>query len=277
MASTSTFFLLLDFDGVISDSLHESFLTALNTYVECVPDHSLPLSKPLCWKNLHAFEKKESFLLSRFREMMPLANFAHDYLAVLMSIDQRRTIRNQQEFNAFKKQLKKRDSDDYAENFYRNRRRLRECHSESWSDLMKPFPGMVKSLKRLSRLGQLAIGSSKDRFSIRTLLDQYGLSECFPENRLLDKDFAETKKEHVLHFLDQGISRQKFHFIDDKISHLMGVKPLGVNLVLAGWGYNTPREHRLAEKAGIGRLSLDEFLRWNPGSQTGPNPGLSLA
>jgi phosphoglycolate phosphatase-like HAD superfamily hydrolase len=277
MVSTSSFFLLLDFDGVISDSLHESFLTALNTYVECVPDHSLPLAEPLFWKDLDAFERKHVFLPARFREMMPLANFAHDYLAVLMSIDQRRRIRNQQEFDAFKKQLGQSYLKDYAERFYQNRRRLRECYPESWNNLMKPFPGIVKSLKRLSRLGQLAIGSSKDRFSIRTLLDQYGLSECFPENRLLDKDFAETKKEHVLHFLDQGISRQKFHFIDDKISHLMGVSPLGVNLYLAGWGYNTPREHLLADAEGICQLSLDDFLCWNPESHAGADSDLSMA
>lgn len=277
MVPASSFFLLLDFDGVISDSLHESFLTALNTYVECVPAHSLPLSKPLFWKDLDAFEKKQDFLLARFREMMPLANFAYDYLAVLMSIDQRRTIRNQQEFDVFKKQLGRGDLNDYAERFYRNRRRLRECHPESWKDLMKPFPGMVKTLKKLARLGELAIGSSKDRFSIRALLDQYGLSGCFPEDRLLDRDFAETKQEHVLHFLGQGISRQKFHFIDDKISHLLGVKPLGVHLYLAGWGYNTPREHRLAEEAGIGRLSLNDFLCWKPASPVTPDPDISMA
>jgi hypothetical protein len=40
-------------------------------------------------------------------------------------------------------------------------------------------------------------------------------------------------------------------FVDDKLNHLEKVRPLGVRPVLATWGYNTPREHRLARERGI--------------------------
>ena len=48
-------------------------------------------------------------------------------------------------------------------------------------------------------------------------------------------------------------------FVDDKVNHLDAVSPLGVRCFLAGWGYNGPREHRLARERGYGICSLGDF------------------
>ena len=36
-----------DFDGVISNSIHDSFVTAINSYLAFVPGHNLPVSSPI--------------------------------------------------------------------------------------------------------------------------------------------------------------------------------------------------------------------------------------
>jgi hypothetical protein len=52
-------------------------------------------------------------------------------------------------------------------------------------------------------------------------------------------------------------------FVDDKVNHLLRVAELGVRPVLAGWGFNTPREHGLARERGFEVADLstaDEVL-----------------
>ena len=52
-------------------------------------------------------------------------------------------------------------------------------------------------------------------------------------------------------------------FVDDKLNHLVKVSHLGVRPVLAGWGFNTHREHSLAREQGIevaGLGSVDTVL-----------------
>ena len=47
-------------------------------------------------------------------------------------------------------------------------------------------------------------------------------------------------------------------FVDDKVNHLDAVAPLGVRCALAAWGYNGPREHRLARSHGHLLCTLDD-------------------
>ena len=63
----STKILVFDFDGVIANSIHESFMTAINTYIQIVPDHSLPILNPLTIK----YEKREKDRLKIRKTVMP--------------------------------------------------------------------------------------------------------------------------------------------------------------------------------------------------------------
>jgi hypothetical protein len=47
-------------------------------------------------------------------------------------------------------------------------------------------------------------------------------------------------------------------FLDDKVNHLDSVAALGVRCALSTWGYNGPREHRLARDHGHRVCSLDD-------------------
>ena len=47
-------------------------------------------------------------------------------------------------------------------------------------------------------------------------------------------------------------------FVDDKVNHLVTVAALGVRLVLAGWGFNTPREHARARELGYPVATLND-------------------
>jgi phosphoglycolate phosphatase-like HAD superfamily hydrolase len=78
-------------------------------------------------------------------------------------------------------------------------------------------------------------------------LNDYGIQDLFPEERLIDKETGVSKAAH-LQYLHQQLNLEyaQMTFMDDKVNHLDAVAPLGVRCALATWGYNSEREHHLA-------------------------------
>ena len=104
----------------------------------------------------------------------------------------------------------------------------------------------------------MAIATAKDRTSLRLLLHEYGISEWFPEKHVLDKETAVSKRVHLEILAETlNLAFGDIIFIDDKVNHLDAVAPLGVRCALATWGYNGPRERRLAAERGYLLCELD--------------------
>ena len=103
-----------------------------------------------------------------------------------------------------------------------------------------------------------AIATSKDHQSVDILLRKYKLTDCFQRENILDKEFAESKRDHLTQFHEKhNVPFKDIHFIDDKVSHLIKVKDLGVQAYLAVWGFNTEREHEIALEHGFKLLRLE--------------------
>ena len=81
--------LVLDFDGVISDSAPEAFLVAARTYIEMCPDTSFDPEIPDL-SQLRGAEGRRRLtphpLYREFLAWMPLGNRAEDYAVALGSI-----------------------------------------------------------------------------------------------------------------------------------------------------------------------------------------------
>jgi phosphoglycolate phosphatase-like HAD superfamily hydrolase len=106
-------------------------------------------------------------------------------------------------------------------------------------------------LRRRARDVVLAIATAKDRASVRLLLDEHGLSDLFPDERLMDKETGRSKTAHLQRLQSElGVPFPEMTFVEDKVNHLDAVAPLGVRCALATWGYNGPRERALAEERG---------------------------
>jgi phosphoglycolate phosphatase-like HAD superfamily hydrolase len=263
-AMNSQKILILDFDGVICNSIHDSYLTALNTYTELMPDHSLPWQKNSDQASIFEFEEQYPLYFDQFSRLIPLGNFAEDYFIIIRLLETKKvpTIRNQEDFELLKKSLSADQLHLYSETFYRNRYRMQEETPASWARLLPSFPGIQEALPVLSQRFLLAIATSKDIRSVNILLDHYGLTQYFPRQNILDKDFAQNKRDHLIRFHEMHrIPFPDLYFIDDKVSHLMDVKDLGIRGYLAIWGFNTTREHRIAESNGFTLLDLDDLLQ----------------
>ncbi len=258
--------LIFDFDGVIADSIHESFMTAVNTYIQMVPDHSLPVSSPLKADRLFEFEKKQREIFQRFEQFMPLSSSAGDYYGVFQMMEHHdlNKIKNQTHFTQYTMSINEKKREHYNKLFYKNRAILQKKDTEGWAHLIPPFPGIVEAIATLSERFTLCIATSKDRPSVDILLKYYGLNDYFDAENILDKDFAHSKREYIIRFHENlHVPYHHIHFIDDKVLHLLSVKDLGIHAYLALWGYNNKREHKTAQKEGFILLQLENLKNIN--------------
>jgi phosphoglycolate phosphatase-like HAD superfamily hydrolase len=254
--------LALDFDGVICNSIHDSLLTSINAFIEVVPDHHLPPGTPLDKRTVYSFEESNGEFFTNFSRLMPLGNFAQDYYVILRLIENNlaETIRSQENFDRYKADLSQSVLSSYQDIFYRIRYAWQKEDPEGWAEILVPFPGVVDAIHTLSRVFNCAIATSKDQTSVDMLLKKWGLTALFPPENILDKDFAPSKRDHLVRFHElHGTPYSRMYFIDDKVHHLLSVRDLGVHAYLAKWGFNTPREHAHAQQQGIGLLTLEEF------------------
>lgn len=230
--------LVLDFDGVLADSAPECFEVALRTYGDLCPG-----------ERLHRFERETLF--REFIALLPLGNRAEDFGVALAAIDAGVRPVDQRAYDAFFAARAAGWLDAFHRRFYEHRAALAASDPARWRALTPPYTAFVSILRRHAGRVPFAIATAKDRGSVRTLLAGWGVDDLFPEALVLDKETGRNKAEH-LERLQQRLALPfaELTFVDDKVSHLDTVSPLGVICALAAWGYNGPREQRLARAHG---------------------------
>jgi len=259
----STRLLVFDFDGVISNSIHDSFVTALNTYAGMMHVLHLPLEGKIDPPDdIFRFEKSHPGLFSDFQHLLPFGNRAEDYYVILQMIGKglAKSIHNQDDFDRCREQLPRKDKDDYTRRFYIERNERQDRDPEAWSKLLPVFPGVAEAARILSGRMKLAIATSKDRRSVDLQLKRYGMAVLFGKGAILDQNFSNSKRDHLIHFHEFfKIPLADMHFIDDKALHLLEVMDLSVRCHLALWGFNTEREHAIARENGINLLRVEDL------------------
>ncbi len=238
--------LVLDFDGVISDSAREAFVVARRTWDALRPGSGLAGRDP-------------DALYVRFLELMPLGNRAEDYATALAAIEADLALPDQEAYDDFRAGQDAAWLRLFHRRFYAVRDDFARQDPEGWRRLLAPYPRFLDLLRR--RAGQVpyAIATAKDRRSVAVLLREYGVEDLFDEHRVLDKETGVTKVAHLEHLRDElGVDFPELTFVDDKVNHLDAVAALGVRCALAAWGYNGPREHVLARRHGHLICTLDD-------------------
>lgn len=237
--------LVLDFDGVLFDSARESFAVALRTYRELEPDSTLG--------------GPDTRLRDRFVELMPLGDGALDYGTVLSMLERGLAPRDQDEYDGLRSLRDAAWLERYRRRFYEVRHEWAARSPREWRELMPPYEGLVKLLRRRRRDAIYAIATAKDRASVDVLLAEHGLDELFAPELILDNASGPDKSAHLGALGGRlALPAAELTFVDDKVNHLDSVAPLGVRCALAAWGYNGPREHRLARERGYAVCGLDD-------------------
>jgi len=242
--------LVMDFDGVVSDSVHEAFIVAIRTFLDLYPDS--PLEPAGAEGGSHP-------LFGSFMDLMPLGNGAADYGAILAALQAGAEPPDQATYDAFRAGLDPDGLERYVRRFYETRSEMAAADPEGWRSLMKPYAPFLDLLRRRAGGGvTYAIATSKDGGSVEVLLRDYGIADLIPLELVVDRGAGPMKSVHLERLRDRlGLDFGAMTFIDDKVNHLDSVVSLGVRCALAAWGYNGRREHELAAERGYLVCDLD--------------------
>lgn len=257
--------IVFDFDGVIGNSIYDSFLTALNTYIEIYPDSKDILAGPIEPAS-SVFDHVENYpeIFQQFNSLIPLGNHAEDYVVIFSAIvsNQLDLMQTQEAFYTFRDTISEKLRKDYGKRFYQIRHQMQYENSSEWVKLLPSFSEVVQGIRLLSEKKQLAIATAKDLQSVQLLLKEYELVDVFLPETIFDKETGASKKNHLTKIHERfDVPFNEIHFVDDKVSHLQSVSDLGVHSYLATWGFNTERERQLAKSLGFTLLKKNDLVR----------------
>jgi phosphoglycolate phosphatase-like HAD superfamily hydrolase len=244
--------LALDFDGVLCNSSREVLVVAADAYAKLRPGS--PLLPALRWlraRVLAGDDVREDALAGGFADLLPLGNRAEDFGVALWILEHELSATDQDQYDAIYEEVGEAWRTDYHRVFYDARAALRDADPEEWLALHRPYPELGSMLRRHRGSTRPAVVTAKDAQSVRLLLVALEIDDIFEAQLVLDKETGVHKARH-LEVLQERTKApfSQITFVDDKVNHLQKTSVLGIRPVLAGWGFNTTREHELAHNLG---------------------------
>jgi len=239
---------VFDFDGVVVDSIRECFFTAWWTY------HGIQEPNEDLFRHANA-EAELSFSQHRY-----LVGPAWEYYYLARSIDehlQRPGGNLATTFEAFKQEFRI-EALTFADAFFRLRAITREKYPKQWVAMNPLYSGVADVLRVSLREHETFIASTKDKDSIHQILQENGVA--VPRSRIFGNELGGDKRAHLSRVIRAArATPDSVSFIDDNPRHLRRVRPLGVRLYLATWGYIGPEGREAAERIDANLLTIRQL------------------
>ena len=241
--------LVLDFDGVICDSIDECFacswIAYFNLYLGRRPSY-MPVS-----------------LRRDFARLRPLVRGGADFMVIQEILDTGESVPGQAEFDARARKAGEKKLKLFHDLFYQAREEMLEKDRSSWLALNRIYPHMAAVFSRFSPGAPVFILSTKKPEFIAEILSANGIP--LAEKRILYSG-SERKMDVVGRVgVDGGF--QETTFVDDQIDHLVcedaragGAAGNGasIRVYLATWGY--VKEEWLREPLRVPTITPQEFV-----------------
>lgn len=242
-------FLALDFDGVLVDSIQECLVVGNNAYAA----YSGKGAKILSVDELsHAMLQKSRHLRNYIRS-------GEDYVYIFHALHKKIELKDQIDFDAFlmaNTELRT----VFFNLFYLERQSLLIRERRLWLNLNPIYPGIPMLLYAYAKQDRLAIVSTKKSSYIIEILQHNGI-EVAPK-WIFHAHEEYSKRDIISDLLQQKkLAPCEIHFIDDQVSNLLAVQPLGVECFLAAWGYNDDKQRQTAARQKLPILTFQEFLQ----------------
>lgn len=248
--------LVLDYDGVIADSLMECLFVGFNAYLEFNKGTKLFDGRKFTFDNFDFLIQKHRKAVEQYKMLRPYVIDAFCYYVIAYIIENNIPIEGQNEYNDLRKRLAKGIYADFVELFYSERKRLMESNINEWLGLVKPYERIVPAIKMLDSKFDLAISTNNRKFTIDAFSKKHGIKPKI----VFDSSFGSDKKVHIENIHNEfGANFDEMHFVDDQIRNFAGVLPLNIHCYLATWGYNANEQHEEAKKLGAVLVNQSNF------------------
>lgn len=221
--------LILDFDGVLFDTVYEAYAVA-SLAIKAVDSLS-----DLSWGD-------EWSLFHKFRY---LVGPAWNYLPLFKAIRKVDEVVEEQVadlYGEYCSTIDEKEREYFEKRFFAARSELKKHHYKEWLSLNKAYP-FLHALQKLGvdELLQVYIVTTKDRETVLDLLCLEGWD--FSPDNIYDRNSFNMygSKGEIIKFLLSDVKRDAL-FIDDHCEHLAsasGIGITGLSTVLAAWGYSS--------------------------------------
>jgi phosphoglycolate phosphatase-like HAD superfamily hydrolase len=232
--------LVLDFDGVICDSIDECFVSSWIAYFQLyrkVQPPEVPIS-----------------LRADFARLRPFIRSGEDFLLIQALLEAGTPVPDQQAFDAAAERLGRDTRALFKKLFYEARSDLLARDRTFWLSLNRVYPHVLAAFSLLPQDAPVHILSTKrGQYIIETL------SEArihFPHARIHLAP-AEQKLPTV-EFLRVSGGFGRAVFVDDQIEYLRNNPNPRINAYLASWGYVKPEW--LSSATGVPVMDPEEFV-----------------
>jgi phosphoglycolate phosphatase-like HAD superfamily hydrolase len=231
--------IVFDFDGVLCDSLEECLIVSWHAYrSEGADGAGRP---PEAWAE-------------QFRKFRFLVRTAGEYLLLWDLIAQGQTP-NEGRFAEHPLRQDRERMETYRRVFFTERKLWREADPEGWLRHNPLYPGICELLNDPGIAGLFFVVSSKDETAMEEILRRHGIPVA--RNRLLGSETGFDKDLLMRRLMEEfRIAPRHLYFIDDNLTNILTAKGLGLNPILAEWGYNSESERALAAAERIECLPL---------------------
>ena len=240
-AGTARPLLVLDFDGVICDSVEECFVSSWTAYQELFL--GLPRSKA------------PAATRAEFRAMRPFIRSGEDFVLVQELIDHEARVNNQADFDSAWRRPGIPSRKVFKDLFYQARSTLMDQDRQAWLSMNPVYPHVASAISRLAPAVPFYILSTKRPHFVRETLEANGIR--VPPERVLYSE--EEPKLLTIEKLLQSRGAAHALFVEDQIDAIRGnTNPL-IQVYLASWGY--VQESWLEGTPAVPLLTPEAFVK----------------
>ena len=237
----------LDFDGVICNSMDECMLVSYNAYLN--KSHIKDIDFSVLPVELQSGFKKHRYLVGP----------AQDFYFLWKSLFSKNTSSGE-----IVKTYYKLKSDEvgmeipFVKRFYSFRTKLKEDHFSQWILLNPIYKQIMSVFNDGIDIDNVFIVTAKDTDSVSDLLHANNID--INRKQIFGREISLDKVNLFIKIIKgTKIEPQNILYIEDKISHLIKVKNIGINGYLATWGYNSPSARNEALLNDITPISLNDI------------------
>lgn len=212
--------IFLDFDGVLFDTVKESYLLSRYAYYRISP-----------------FDKINEKEYSLFHSLRHLITNSWNYYFVMKIIDKYQDVDNYSDL--YKKMIKedRMAADEFDEIFQQKRKDLITNHFEFWNSLDNPYPFFYE-IKKIKDLLNIIIVSTKNEEAILNHCIDYGLK--IDDKNIIGKSKLKEYKTKS-NFIEEYMTKNNISeaiFVEDNLSTLKDCEYIkSLVKLLAKWGY----------------------------------------
>jgi len=237
------FFLFLDFDGVLFDTVKEAYFIAYKAYYG---------------NDVSVVDYEHYELFKKYRYLIgPAWNYYY-----LFQVLKNKNI--EQEYYHLISTSSKEKYDRFEKTFFAARELFKKTNYNKWLKLNKPYHFLFRLVDLLKNYYLITyIVTTKDKQTVLDLLYHNSIS-VFDESRILDKDFYNQfgSKCNIIKSMLQDVEEYKAIFIDDLDIHLQKCESIRhLTLIQAQWGYVNPNMPSVLSYYALSEANALKFIQ----------------